>query len=576
MSIASAMLGGMDRLKVIHTQLGFRPGHGKKRVVVPLVREARTVFGSHLFYLMEQNRFSMEPLNADNHSEYAYWGPLTRVDGDMGPALVGDFSQITDPGVYQIYCAGEPGPSFVIRDDVWLRVVPDLLRYFQIQSCGRDVPGWHPACHLDDGYIPEEDRYLEAAGGWHDAGDFRKWVTSTALNAVSLLVCHRIWAGREETLGLAPGIFLREALQGVHYFLGVQDPETGLVYQNVGGGADSCHDNRDNRYTDNVPRSGDERRIHPGSVHTPGKCTALYALYAEALKGTDDELAGRCRTAALLSHKADHNRRRDDTESLQWRAWALLALWRGFGDEAHHDELIEVLGALLALQVTEYEGGQRTTRGYWRAEAGSPVSHHKHVGYDYLIWILGECIEALPNHPDAAKWTEAIARWVEDYALVFAGRNPWGLLPYAFYPEAPADKAHCHYRRLGDGMVYRYFLADNKFGVNARISISAAALGAAARVLQRPALMDDAYRLLEWILGNNPFQLSTMTGFGVLQPCALSFQMGNIPGGVTFGIHGDRDDEPAYWHPWSCSDEYYGYQSSQFLWAVLALQDLSH
>jgi hypothetical protein len=52
--------------------------------------------------------------------------------------------------------------------------------------------------------------------------------------------------------------------------------------------------------------------------------------------------------------------------------------------------------------------------------------------------------------------------------------------------------------------------------------------------------------------------------------------MGNIPGGVTFGIHGDRDDEPAYWHPWSCSDEYYGYQSSQFLWAVLALQDLSH
>ena len=53
----------------------------------------------------------------------------------------------------------------------------------------------------------------------------------------------------------------------------------------------------------------------------------------------------------------------------------------------------------------------------------------------------------------------------------------------------------------------------------------------------------------------------------------MSFLMGNIPGGVTLGILGDENDQPAYRDPWSCSDEYYGYQTSHFTWALLALQN---
>jgi len=86
-------------------------------------------------------------------------------------------------------------------------------------------------------------------------------------------------------------------------------------------------------------------------------------------------------------------------------------------------------------------------------------------------------IEAFPEHPQVARWREAIELWVEDYVLQFTGRNPFGWLPYAFYPEPPADNPDLHYR-------------------------------------------------------------------------------------------------PFYPHPWECSDEYYGYQSSQYLWAVLSLQTL--
>jgi hypothetical protein len=559
-------------LSVITNQLGYRNGHGKKHVLVSDVQEARSVFGDALFTVFEQNDFSKYGLNDPRQLAVTHRASLQRVHTDFGPWLMGDFSHLRADGIYQAFCGNTPGPSFAIRDDVWVRIVPECLRYFQVQSCGRRVPGWHDACHLDDGYVHELDRYLDAAGGWHDAGDFRKWATSTALNAIALLIGHRLWGGREEALGVAPDIFVHEALQGVHYFLGIQDPATGALFQNIGGGHASVHDNLDCRFTDNVPRSGDERYIWTGWAQPAAKFTTLYALYAEALQARDPELAGRCLAAARASERFDRATDLHNADHLQWRAWAGLALWRVGGDADDLAGGVAALGALLDLQVTDYIGGQTITRGFFRAAPGVDDFHRKHVGAGYALWVLAEYLLALPDHPQAGRWRDALTLWVDDYALVFAARNPFGLLPYSLYTAPSPEHPHHAYRQIGEGLYFRYFTAGAKFGTNARCSLDAAALGWAARALDRPALLDDAYRLLEWTLGNNPRQLSTMNGVGVTQPCALSFQMGNIPGGVTMGLFGDEADQPWYPHPWACTDEYYGYQTSQFTWALLALQ----
>lgn len=564
----------MSQLKVINAHVGYRPGHGKKRIYCPDVPEAQNLFRSRLFMVYEQNRFSKEPLNSPNQPEYVHRGEMRRHRGDFGDWLVGDFSGIETPGVYQAFIGHEPGVTFAVRRDVWRRVLPECIRYFQVQSCGRDVPGWHPACHLDDGYIPEEDRYIEAPGGWHDAGDFRKWVTSTALNAIALLIAHRIWSGREEQLGLAPDVFLDEAMQGVRFFLGMQDPQTGMVYHNIGGGRESRHDNLDNRYTDNVPASGDERRVCAHQAATPPKCTTLFALYAGALADRDEELSARCLQAALKSAEYDLAHDTGTADLLQWRAWGFLEIWRRTADPQHRTAAVDAMARLLDLQVIAFIGGQSETRGFFRAGGEKGGFHHKHIGADYPIWVLGEFLDAWPEEPDAGRWRDAVAMWVDDYVRVFVDRNPFGLLPYSFYDAPHPEHTHCLYRRLGDGLYFRYWTADNPFGNNARNALSAAAVAAAARVLDRPELLDDAYRLIEWTVGANPFRMSTMNGVGVLQPCALSFQMGNIPGGVTMGVSGDDDDRPVYNNPWLCWDEYYGYQTSQFTWALLALEDL--
>lgn len=561
-------------MKIITNQLGYRNGHQLKRVLVPDVPEARGVFGDAIFTVFEQNEFSKYGLNDPRQLAHTYRAPLQRVHTDFGPWLVGDFSHITANGVYQAMCGNALGPSFAIRDDVWLRILPECIRYFQVQSCGRNVPGWHEACHLDDGYLKDEDRYINAVGGWHDAGDFRKWATSTSLNAIALLIGHRLWSGREDRLGVEPGIFLREALQGVHYFLGIQDPATGALLQNIGGGRDLPHDNLDCRYTDNIKQSGDERRIWPGWAQPAAKFTTLFALYANALREQDPQLANRCRAAARQSLRFDLSDHHQTADALQWRAWGYLELWRDSQQDEDKHEAVAALDALLALQVTDYIGGQQLTRGFFRRSAGEDDFHRKHVGASYPIWVLAEFLEVWPDHPQAGRWRDAIALWVDEYALVFAGRNPFGLLPYGLYPKPSAEHPHHQYRPLGEGLCFRYFIAGPKFGTNARCSLDAAAFAAAARALDRPALATAGYRLLEWTLGNNPFELSTMNGVGVSQPCALSFQKGNIPGGVTMGIFGDEQDMPWYPHPWACTDEYYGYQTSHFTWALLALQRL--
>ena len=563
-------------MQVINTQLGYRNGHALKQLLVSDEPAARSVFGDALFTVFEQNDFSKYGLNDPQQLPYVHRASLRRLHTDFGTWLAGDFSHIRADGVYQAWCGNTPGPNFAIRDDVWCRILPDCIRFFQVMSCGREAVGWHPACHLDDGVIrsPDGERYIEAAGGWHDAGDFRKWATSTALNAVALLIGHRLWDGREARLGLPPGILLDEAMQGVHYFLNIQDPESGALLHNIGGGRDVPHDNLDCRYTDNIERSGDERRIWPGTATPPAKFTTLYALYAHALRARDPSLSARCLASARASARYDAGVGLADADTLQWRAWAGVELWRCSGETADREAAVAALNALLDLQVTDYIGGQSLTRGFFRDAPGSDAFHHKHIGASYPIWVAAECLEAFPDHPDAGRWRDAIALWLDDYALVFAARNPFGLLPYALYSAPPAANPHHHYRPLGDGLYFRYFLT-GKMGTNARSSLDAAALAAAARVLGRRDAVSHAYRLREWTLGNNPFQMSTMNGVGVVQPCALSFQMGNIPGGVTMGIFGDEQDQPWYPHPWACTDEYYGYQTSQFLWAVLALQDLA-
>lgn len=48
----------------------------------------------------------------------------------------------------------------------------------------------HPVCHLDDGALDTDGSHWPTVGGWHVAGDFRKWLCFTQGNLKALALIH--------------------------------------------------------------------------------------------------------------------------------------------------------------------------------------------------------------------------------------------------------------------------------------------------------------------------------------------------------------------------------------------------
>jgi hypothetical protein len=109
-----------------------------------------------------------------------------------------DFSALTAPGTYRVYSAALGGQSydFEIREDIYNEVVLTALRSFYLQRCNTPKLAIHAgdyadpaACHLQDlstgpatGHIDRGT--FDLTGGWHDAGDYNKYVWGAVSTAI--------------------------------------------------------------------------------------------------------------------------------------------------------------------------------------------------------------------------------------------------------------------------------------------------------------------------------------------------------------------------------------------------------
>jgi len=187
--------------------LGFRPRTGSKNLVVralaaPLPRE---------FTLRD---VSERPFRVTR--------PLTEVRSDFGACLTADFTDLDRPGLYQFTVGAERSVQFAIQEDVWRRTLPKAVGYYRYQRCGVELPGVHPACHLDDARRRDNGQHVDEVGGWHDAGDLRKWMDVTMLNGIALLSLFRNIPIPQPGDPTHDQI-LEEVRHGNQYFLKMQD-----------------------------------------------------------------------------------------------------------------------------------------------------------------------------------------------------------------------------------------------------------------------------------------------------------------------------------------------------------------
>ncbi len=107
----------------------------------------------------------------------------------------GDFSSVTEEGNYYITCDGlEDSYKFTIGKNVYTNLIDDSVRMLYLQRCGvkvEDADFGHAACHTSLATVYGTNRQIDVSGGWHDAGDYGRYVVPAAKTIADLLYAYQ-------------------------------------------------------------------------------------------------------------------------------------------------------------------------------------------------------------------------------------------------------------------------------------------------------------------------------------------------------------------------------------------------
>ena len=174
----------------------------------------------------------------------------TVADPDSGDQVQSaDFSKLKKPGSYFLQVPGV-GRSwgFTIDKDVYSRAWYLAMRSYYGQRCGIAVdlgpefPGYkHDVCHLGRGLprvVRQERRTKPSSGGWHDAGDYGRYVVNSGISTATLLWTYEMFGPRVGKINLKipesgngmPDI-LNEIRWNLDWMLTMQDDDGGVWHK---------------------------------------------------------------------------------------------------------------------------------------------------------------------------------------------------------------------------------------------------------------------------------------------------------------------------------------------------------
>jgi hypothetical protein len=538
--------------------LGFVPGAKKTLIVRIASRDA-------------PKEFLLEDI-AGPHPPFRLKRPLHRVASDFGECLVADFGDLDRAGMYQVTIGDEFSVPFFIRPDLWRRTLPKAFGFYPQQRCGIAVPNVHPACHLEDARRRDTGQHIDVTGGWHDAGDLRKWMETALHSGVALLKLAANLGAAWNLNGTGLGPLLDEIRWGNRYWLKMQDSD-GRIWNDAAGGVNG--DNSDNHWTDNQAGTEDDRYINPEKPNlVQAEFVAAQALIAQVFAKTDPGYAQASLAAGL--HCWEANTIGMTIEEMSWWLLAATELYRASGNKRWNQAAEEIGNQLLKLQNHDYVGNQKQVRGFWQSSRGDATPYVNAIFSALPAVALLELLEILPKTLQAQKLLDAVRLHLDEYVLPLSSRNAYRVIPFGTFLGSPTPE---YYRPLAGNLTYRYFMPVRKqfwwLGMTSHLENYACLLAKAARVFGTHEYLDLAYRQLEWVMGANPFGACLMTGEGMRNPYPHSRFVGLVPGGIMNGIAGNVRDEPVldteYGFDWRTC-EYWAPHNGWYLWAVSEME----
>lgn len=238
-----------------------------------------------------------------------------------------DFTAVKKPGSYYLQYEGNKSREFAIGNDAYQNFQDDLLVFMRQQRCGYN-PFLDMVCHQRDGrtaYGPlPAGSFVDASGGWHDAGDLLKYLITGSNATARMLLAYELdptkFGDRVDDLGrpLPNGIadVLDEAKWGLDW-LDKLHPRPDQLYHQVADDRDHLgwkHPDEDTSdygwgpnsyrvvyFADGKPQGLAKHKSEAtGIANLAGRCAAAFArasrIWREELN--DPVFADKCLQAA--------------------------------------------------------------------------------------------------------------------------------------------------------------------------------------------------------------------------------------------------------------------------------------
>lgn len=449
-----------------------------------------------------------------------------------GSYWLAGFSGIVVPGEYVLTVTWDDGQRatfgpFSVLPRLYGELAQMASRWFYYQRCGVAIPGFHAADHLDDGALRDLDPnsptwgqiigHRDVTGGWHDAGDYNKWLGYGWSGIYALVELWDRLKPEWHYLGEILPDPLAEAAREVELYLKAQNEDGTIPYAVEGWHPQANRTNGPWNHwgppeteTDNRVGTADDRLLRlewpQGDQHVRQHAwiAAALARFAVAAKPFDPELASRSAEAAgrIVRVYEEGRMQPGDLHAIGGLTVAYVALYQVTGDASlrvpykeQADRWALVLYRLACMRLWEQS---LDLHWPWRAALGA-------LAY----------MDAFPETELSGKLRDALARFAEGVAAKAAELKAYASLdpPHSWQGYNP------------------YFAGTAYF------------LALAGKALARPDYLAAAERQLFWILGRNPARVSMLVGVGTNPGIYHSryvtlpgHENGIVPGGVLNGL----------------------------------------
>ncbi len=398
-----------------------------------------------------------------------------------------DFSsyQPAGAGTYKVHISdGCESVTFKISTCAYQGTEETALNFYLGQRCGTDNKYAGGQCHLApgsgssrmDGKVadgPHSGTLIDTEGGWHDSGDFIKFMITTTWSCASLLTAYRdnptAFQDNLQANGTAGANGIPDVLDEAKYALDwiiKMNPDSSTLYYQVGGqedhdlGLGTLPQNDTSAYSTNPYRPVYEG-THSGGSNNCGRAAACLALAYQIWNARGDTTyANTCLThatqlyalgkAAAFNQPANPSSFYTESGYQADMEWGASELYRATGTASYLTDAMTYANAAgsgggnldwstcnfmahYSLYPSASAANQTTLKGYMQSDVNAFQTHYgsdvygMNTGYNWgsMETLTGGIVEGLVydklfNVTTYAAMTNAN----RDYLL---GKNPWGV-----------------------------------------------------------------------------------------------------------------------------------------------------